>query len=410
MSERNDHGHADRTPRTRGDAWSPSRRGLIAGAAAGALGGLLTPRAAGFPGLLRSTLGLPRGPLRPGYATERVVLVVMAGGVRTRETYGSPDQVPNLVQMAREGVAFPRMRTANLGHFGASMSIVTGISEARGIRDNERAPDPTLFEYVRKDLGLAASDVWVTTSGGAQQVNYAYGTHPDYGMRYGATTLDGDGIFNEEFKGVVKRFGVPPRADGDREERIDDLRRILRGGREPDAIEQNRARVEEYILGELGRDVTELRGAGSSDAKALRLARNLLSVFQPRLIGVVLQDADIAHGSFNGYQEVVRRNDAAIGGLMEAIRGDEQLRDTTAVFVLPEFGRDRDLNARRGLDHGDGSDDLRYVQGVAWGPDFRKGETVTSDVRTIDVTPTIARMFGAEARFSRGDVLPRLFA
>ncbi|MEC8495007.1 MAG: hypothetical protein VXZ39_08790, partial [Planctomycetota bacterium] len=321
---------------------------------------------------------------------------------------GSPNQIPNLVQMAREGTLFTRLRTANLGHFGASMSIFTGISEARGIRDNTRAPDPTLFEYIRKDLGLASNEVWVTTAGGAQQVNYSYGLHPEYGARFGATILDGDGIFNEEFKGLVQRYGVPRPLDDERAEQVRELRRTLRGdrgGRDEGRVAEARARVESYILSELGRGVTEMRGAGAGDAKALRLARNLLSVFKPKLIGVVLQDADIAHGSFNGYSEVVRRADAGIGELLETIRGDETLRDSTAVMVLPEFGRDKDLNARRGLDHGDGSDDLRFVHGAVWGPDFKRGKVVKDDHRTIDMTPTIAHLFGAKAKFSKGSVL-----
>ena len=140
------------------------------------------------------------------------------------------------------------------------------------------------------------------------------------------------------------------------------------------------------------------------------MARNLLSVFRPRLIGVVLQDADIAHRSFNGYSEVIRRNDAAIGELMEAIRSDEELRDSTTVFVVPEFGRDSDLNTRRGLDHGDGSDDLRFVHGVAWGPDFRRNVVIKDDRQTIDLTPTIVDLFGAKARFSRGKVLRDVYA
>lgn len=350
-------------------------------------------------------------PLRAGLKTERVVLIVMAGGVRSRETFGSPNQIPNLTRMADEGVLYTRLRTANLGHFGASMSIVTGISEARGIRDNSRAPDPTIFEYVRKDLGLPANEVWVTTAGGAQQVNYAYGLHPDYGVKFGATTLDGDGIFNEEFKGLVRRFGVPGPLGETQEARVATLRKALRGtsGGQPDASAAARARVERYILGELGKGVTEIRGAGAADSKAIQLARNLLSVFKPKLIGVVLQEADIAHGSFNGYQEVIRRNDAAIGELMQAIRSDETLRDTTSVFVLPEFGRDADLNMRRGLDHGDGSDDLRFVHGVAWGPDFKKNKVVKDDRRTVDVSPTIAHMFGVKAKHAKGSVLRDAF-
>jgi len=107
---------------------------------------------------------------------------------------------------------------------------------------------------------------------------------------------------------------------------------------------------------------------------------------------------------------VVRRDEAAVGELLEAMRGDEELRDSTAVFVLPEFGRDADLNARRGLDHGDGSDDLRFVHGVAWGPDFRRNVVVKDDRRTIDFTPTIAHLFGAKARLSKGSVLREIFA
>jgi hypothetical protein len=355
-----------------------------------------------------------RLPLRADVKTKHVVLVMMSGGVRSRETFGSPKQIPNLVRLAQEGVHYTRLRTANLGHFGSSMSIVTGISEARGIRDNARGPDPTLFEYVRKDLGLSPQDVWIATAGGAQQVNYAYGLHPDYGARYGATTLDSDGVFNEEFKALVRRFGAPRPFDEQSAGKVDAMRKTLRGtrggGEAAARGAEAKARVERYILDELGGGTSELRGAGSADAKALRMARNLLSVFRPRLIGVVLQDADIAHRSFNGYSEVIRRNDAAIGELMEVIRGDDELRDSTSVFVVPEFGRDSDLNTRRGLDHGDGSDDLRFVDGVAWGPDFRRNVLIKDDRRTIDFMPTIADLFGAKPKFAKGKVLREVYA
>ena len=124
----------------------------------------------------------------------------------------------------------------------------------------------------------------------------------------------------------------------------------------------------------------------------------------------MLQNADVAHGSFNGYAEVVRRNDAAIGELWQAVQQDPELADSTSFFIVPEFGRDTDLNARRGLDHGDGSEDLNYVTILAWGPDFKKGVVNKDTVRTIDVTPTICGMFGAEAALARGSRLPGLFA
>lgn len=363
--------------------------------------------AAGSP--LVSAGGLPLG---GGLArkTKRVVVIAFAGGVRSKETFGMPANVPNLTAMAAEGVLYPRLRTANLGHFGATTSIFTGIAEQRGIRENARGPDPTLFEYLRKDLGLAREDVWITTSGGAQQTNYAYGLHPEYGPKYGANTLDGDGIFNRQFRDLLTRYGKPTMLPEAEQTILDRLRKTIGGG--PDAVRdaESQARVEEYILGELSRGTSDITGAAAGDRKALRLARNLLSLFKPKVIGVVLQNADTAHGSFNGYVEVIRRNDAAIGELMEAIREDDELRETTAVFVLPEFGRDQDLNARRGLDHGDGSDDLRYVSGVAWGPDFRRGKVVEEDQRVSDITTTVCELFGAEAKYARGRSLRGLYS
>ena len=77
-----------------------------------------------------------------------------------------------------------------------------------------------------------------------------------------------------------------------------------------------------------------LRGSGpESDiviSSRVRLARNLLSIFKPRVTAVVLQNADVAHGSFNGYSEVIRRNDAAIGELWQAVQADPELAERAA--------------------------------------------------------------------------------
>ena len=356
--------------------------------------------------LAQQGLALPRIQRK----TKRVVFVAFAGGVRTKETFGTPANVPNMVGMSEEGVLYPRMRTANLGHFGAALSIFTGISEPRGIRENSRGPDPTVFEYLRKDLGLAASDVWITTSGGAQQTNYAYGLHPEYGPKYGATTLDGDGIFNRQFKDLLARYGTPEAMPGGEKALLDRLRKgVETGGGDRVREAENLARIEEYILNELTRGTSDISGAGAGDAKALRLARNLLTIFKPKMVGVVLQNADTAHGSFNGYQEVIRRNDAALGELWNAVKEDEELASTTAFFVLPEFGRDRDLNARRGLDHGDGSDDLRWVSCLAWGPDFKRGVVNKDAHQVIDVMGTVCDLFGADPVLAKGGRLGGLY-
>ncbi len=390
------------------------RRALLRYAAA--LGGLSTlglRPVLGQPALGRVWSPASNAASASALLTQHVVVIAFAGGVRTRETFGSPGNVPHLKALADEGVLYTRTRTANLGHYGAALSIFTGISEARGIRENARGPDPTLFEYLRKEAGLAAGDVWISTSGGAQQTNYSYGLHPEYGPPFGANTLDGDGIFNQEFKDVLAAYGKPREFGEAERAALESMRAALRSPERPGVSGLNdaksAARVESYILAELSRGTADIRGANAADAKALRVARNLLTVFKPRLVAVVLQQADIAHGSFNSYVEVVRKNDEALGDLVRAVREDPELAATTAFVVLPEFGRDADLNTRRGLDHGDGSEDLNYVTTVCAGPDFARGRVVQREVATIDVCPTVCSLFDAKARLARGRTLPELW-
>ena len=343
--------------------------------------------------------------------TQRLIVVAMAGGVRTRETLGTPANVPNLMRISQQGVVYPRTRATNLGHFGATLSIFTGISEARGIRDNTRGTDPTLFEYLRKDLGLAASDVWVSTSGGVQEANVSYSLHPDYGARYGANTLDGDGLFNAEFKHLLDTYGRPAEMGADELALLQKMRASLGNQDEWSREEVDAAaRVERFLLDELRRGTQDLKGLGAADAKAFRVARNLLTVFRPTFLAIVVRDADQAHGSFNNYVQILRRNDEMLGELWDAVQQDRELADSTAMLLLPEFGRDADLNSRRGLDHGDGSDDLNYVSLVCVGPEFRRGESVQEEVRTIDVCNTACALLGADPRFARGKRLPRLMA
>jgi len=354
---------------------------------------------------------------RPAHRTQRVILVAFAGGVRSKEVLGTPENVPNLMRIASQGVTLPNVRASNVGHYGAALSIFTGNVEYMGIRDNERGLNPTMFEYLRRDGGLESGDVWLSCSGGAQSRLFAHSDHPDYGADYAANVLDGDGIFNVELKRILDRFGRP-RNDSKADQAL--LTRLgsaldpshlakVKAGRPADPEELRR--VETFILDELAGDNARITGPGASDAKAIRVGANIFRVFKPKVLGITLQNHDIAHGSYNGYVEVIRRNDEEIGRLWDAIQEDEELRTTTAVVVLPEFGRNKDLNERNGLDHGDGSDDLRKVFCIAAGPDFRKDEVVSKEVRTIDLCPTLMSFFQREkGEFVAAKVIRELFA
>jgi hypothetical protein len=366
------------------------------------------PRSALAGSLLQPLAGAPK--------TRHVVLVVFGGGVRSRETIETPANVPNLLRIAERGVLYPSTRVVNNGHYGAAMSIFTGSSESIGIRENERSSNPTLFEYLRRDAKLTASDVWLSTSGSDQETNYAYSTDSRFGGRYGANLIGAEGVFNAEFKAVVAGDKGLAQPDPRQEELMQRMRAAvstpLPSAEGPGVgnDQEASARIEQYVLEELRGSTSEITGLGANDVKALRVARNLLAIFRPRLLAITLRAPDVAHGSFNDYVSTIRRNDEELGALYDAIRRDAELRDSTALFVLPEFGRDRDLNERRGLDHGDDSDELHKIALVAAGPDFKQGKVSTAEVASIDVCPTIAGLFGVRSAGSRGGQLPGLFA
>lgn len=348
--------------------------------------------------------------LAPRYKTRHVVLIAFAGGVRSRETIGTPDNIPNLMRIANRGVVMPNTRAQNLGHYGAALSIFTGNHEVFGIRENTRSTNPTLFEYLRKQLGLPANQVWLSSSSGDQLVNFAHGTHPKYGSRYGANLLSAEGVFNAEFKEILEAFGKP-KIPGEQESALlDSLRARIDENAGIEVDEGNRRDIEKFILSEITGQTTNLTGPGAQDAKAIRVAANILRVFRPSFLGIALNQHDTAHGSYNAYVEIIRRNDAEIGAMLDAVERDPELAESTAFLVVPEFGRNRDLNERNGLDHGDGSEDLQKVALFASGPDFRQGKTLKDTIDTVDLCPTICKLFGAKAEYAEGRVIQRLLA
>jgi hypothetical protein len=357
-------------------------------------------------------------PMRRGrYKTERVIVVAFAGGVRSRDTIGTPENVPNLLKIARGGVLFPNTRSSNLGHFGAALSIFTGTADFQGIRENDRGDFPTLFEYLRKQLGLAANDVWLSATGGVQQQNFTHSYHRSYGAAYGANLISSDGIFNSEFQGILNSFGKV-RAQSEPEAEIlaklrgamsDELRSrgtVPADLNSPEALRS----IEKFILDELNQGTSRITGPGSGDAKTVRVAGNLFRGFKPKVLGIVLQQHDVAHASYNGYVEVIRRNDQELGRLWDGIQADPTLRATTSIFILPEFGRNKDLNERNGLDHGDGSQDINVISLIAAGPDFKKDQVVRKEVAAMDVCPTVCELLGARPEMAKGKVLRDAFA
>ena len=351
------------------------------------------------------------------HKTKHVIFVAFAGGVRSRDTIGTPENVPNLMKIAKEGVILTRLGTRYLGHYGSALALFTGQAEEKAAKDPDRSSLPTMFEYVRKQQSLDARQVWLATSGGDQQLNYAYGSDPEYGARYGASLVGGDGLFNSDWKGLTDKFGRPKTEDPKERERVDELQRALEPPVAPPADddsaasdEATRRRVERTVLDEIGGATATLTGTGAGDARAIRAAKSVILAYRPALVAIALSNADVAHGSAGAYIEVLKRNDQEIGALWQAVQSDPELKGTTTLIVCPEFGRDTNPNKSSGLDHADSSVDLLEVACFAVGPDFRREAVIRSEGRTTQLCPTICELLGVEATKTKEKPIREMFA
>ncbi|HYC76835.1 MAG TPA: hypothetical protein VEI02_04315, partial [Planctomycetota bacterium] len=250
-----------------------------------------------------------------------------------------------------------------------------------------------------------------------QQQNLASSYARDYGAKYGANVISSDGVLNEEFRAVLRTFGEPRLPEGAEADALAKMRGALARSAKAQGVDaadlnapETLRSIETFLLEELKGATARLTGPGAGDAKTVRVAANLFRAFKPRVLGVVLGQADVAHTSYNAYVEVIRRNDEELGRFWDLIQNDRTLRETTSIFILPEFGRNKDLNERNGLDHGDGSPDLNQVALICAGPDFKKDKIVKIEARTVDVCPTVCELMGAKAEAAKGRILRDVFA
>jgi hypothetical protein len=133
----------------------------------------------------------------------------------------------------------------------------------------------------------------------------------------------------------------------------------------------------------------------SGDELTFFIAREVMREFAPRLLLVNFWDMDVAHwGSYSLYLQAITKTDRLCGMLWEEIQANANYRDKTTVLILPELGRDGDINTANGfLNHRSGDPSCRNVWLLALGAGVPKGETERA-VQHVDVAETSAQLLG----------------
>jgi hypothetical protein len=330
----------------------------------------------------------------------KAVVVTFGGGARDEETF-MPDGQENIPHLLRE--LMPQatflsnvVNRGILGHYVATASIVTGAYETFNNFAAVSPNRPTAFEYFRKDLKRPATDAWVVApSNGFARIGES--GNRLYGPGWGAGVI------------LPKRLlsAAIERSDG-----AESYRHLLLDNYETPLYAPSLAgrQIELEQMAELLKlsvedFATHARNLASPDELSVYIAKQLMRQLAPSLLWITLHDIDIAHsGAFSLYLAGIQRTDRLCAELWQTIQKEPEYANKTTMFILPDFGRDSDIDSGgNGFQHHRTGDALsRTTWMMAIGPEVKQNVVVDRPVESTDLVPTLGSYFGFDPRLSTG--------
>ena len=327
------------------------------------------------------------------------MVVTFGGGARDEETF-MPDGQENIPHLLTELI--PRstffaqvVNRGILGHYVATASLATGVYETFNNFAAVPPDHPTLFEYFRKDLKRPATDTWVVAPsngfnriGESAQSSYGHGAGVVLPKRLLRAALSSGSV---EYEHLLRdNYETPlyaPEISGNQV----DL---------PQLAELMKLSVSDFTA--------HARNLASADELSVYVAKELMRQHAPSLLWITLHDMDVAHaGCFSLYVSAIQRTDRLCAEIWKAVESNPEYAGNTTMFILPDFGRDSDLNAGgNGFQHHRTGDALsRTTWMIVMGPGVRENVVVDRPVQPTDLVPTLGALLGFSPRYSQGKAL-----
>jgi hypothetical protein len=336
---------------------------------------------------------------RASSAAKKVVVVTFGGGARDQETFMPEGQenIPLLLsQLIPQATFFTQVVNRGiLGHYVANASLATGVYETFNNFAAVSPQNPTIFEYFRKDLNRPASDVWVIApSNGFNRIGES--SHREYGLGMGARVI------------LPKRLLAASLSATD----LSSYEHLLRDNYETPLYAPDLAggdtrlhELAEMLKLSLTDFSAHAQTLTSPDELSIYIGRRLMRQVAPTILWITLHDIDVAHsGAYSLYVDAIRRSDKLCAQLWTTIQHEPEYAGKTSMFILPDFGRDADMDAGgNGFQHHRTGDALsRTTWMLAMGPGIRQNTVVDRPVQSTDLVPTLGSMLGFSARYSQG--------
>jgi hypothetical protein len=329
---------------------------------------------------------------------ERKIIIVSCGGIRRTDSFQDTG-LANIPHLSRElmpqSVFFPYIRNAGAtSHYNTISSILTGTWQRLDDWGKTAPTSPTLFEYLRKRMGLPQDDAWFISSNKALTSRIGASSMRDFGPRYGANVVfPKQLLINAVIKAAAEGH---PDHSADRTAMQPDLEAILR---QADNYEG------------LGWSVS-----GDESTLDLRMEHTMHQAIEnlvrttPSLLAITFSDVEVAHfGSYSMHLGGIRTMDRLVFELWNMVQTNPDYSGRTTIFVLPEFGRDFDGSTTNGFfNHRAINDSTSLTWMMCLGEAARSADVIERPIQHVDLCPTIAGMFGIKDLDIAGKPLPGL--
>jgi hypothetical protein len=337
---------------------------------------------------------LPRG--------QKTVVVTFGGGARDEETFALEGQenIPHILsELIPQATFFTQVINRGiLGHYVATASLATGVYETWNNFALTPPRNPTVFEYFRRSLKRPAQDAWVVApSNGFNRIGSS--DNRSYGESWGAQVILPKQLLAAAMSGTSSI----------------DYEHLLRDNYEsPTAIptlpsrEEDIHRTAEILKLSLSDFTAHARNLASPDELSVYIARRLMQQLAPSLLWITLHDIDIAHsGAYSLYIDGIRRSDRLCSEIWQAIQTDPEYKGRTTMFILPDFGRDSDVDSGgNGFQHHRTGDVMsRTTWMMVLGPGVRQNTVVDRPVDSLDLVPTLGALMGFSPSLAKGSIL-----
>jgi hypothetical protein len=353
--------------------------------------------------------------------SERKVIVVACGGIRRAETFSATglENIPHLFrELLPQSVFYPSIRNAGAtSHYNTISSIVTGNWQRLDDWGKTPPESATLFEVLRKRMGLSQENAWLISSNKALTSRIGSSSMREFGPRYGANV-----VFPKQLliNAVIRAASEGhPEHSADRAAMEPELEAMLQNADNYEGLGWSVSGDESLLdlrmqssMQQAIEDLVRTNVPVTGDEFTFLVSAEVMRRFAPSLLVITFSDVEVAHfGSYSMHVAGIRTMDRLMHELWNLVQAHPSYSGRTTLFVLPEFGRDFDGSSTNGFfNHRAIDDSTSLTWMMCLGEAARSADVIERPVQHIDLCPTIAGLFGIKDLDSPGKPLPGLSA